>query len=133
MSTFQYEQVENIPCRRIATVPDTFSIAILINRNLQSSTNEAMTYLIDTAKAIRRIEEAGLPHEQAEAIVETFADANEQVATKSDIDHLRSEMKAEIKRLEEKIASLEKYLLFRIVLTQLAGVGLVFALIKFFG
>ena len=48
-----------------------------------------MTYLIDTAKAVRDIEATGLSHEQAEAIVAAIADAGDQIATKSDIDNLK--------------------------------------------
>ena len=60
----------------------------------------AMSYLIDTAKAIRRIEATGLANEQAEAIVEIFSSASEQLATKADIDLLRIEMNAINARLD---------------------------------
>lgn len=83
-------------------------------------------YSIDTAEAVTRISSTGLTREQAEAIVATFAESNEQVATKTDIDRNREV-------LEAKIDALKNYLLFRIALAQLAGAGLVFALIKFFG
>ena len=63
----------------------------------------AMSYLIDTAKAIRRIEATGLANEQAEAIVEIFSSASEQVATKADIDHLRNEMNARFDGVDDKI------------------------------
>ena len=56
----------------------------------------AMSYLIDTAKAIRRIEATGLANEQAEAIVEIFSSASEQVATKADLDHLRNDLRNEM-------------------------------------
>ena len=116
-----------------------------------SAINNAMTYLIDTAKAIRRIEESGVAHKQAAAIVETFADANEQIATKADIENLATTTKAdvenlrndmnakidnlrtEIKRLEALIQSSKSYLLFRMLLMQIGGIGLLFTLIKFFG
>ena len=98
-----------------------------------------MTYLIDTAKAIRRLEEAGFAHEQAQAIVDTFAVANEQLATKASIENLRTaienlrtEMKAGFKRLEALIQSVKNHLLIGMVLIQLSGVGLAFTLIKFF-
>ena len=51
-----------------------------------------MSFLIDTAKAIRRIEATGLAKEQAEAIVESFSSSGEQLATKGDIDNLRNEL-----------------------------------------
>ena len=41
--------------------------------------------------------------------------------------------KGDIREVKAEIDSLKNYLLFRIVLAQIAGAGLVFALIKFFG
>ncbi len=73
------------------------------------------TYTIDTAAAIKKLIGSGMPEQQAEAVVQTFAESQDEVATKGDIE------------------SLKNHLLFRIVLAQIAGAGLVFALIKFFG
>lgn len=58
--------------------------------------------LIDTHAAVRELEAAGLETTQAEAIVNTIAQADERIATKSDIAALR----AEVKRLDERIDSL---------------------------
>ncbi len=44
------------------------------------------TYTIDTAAAIRRMTAAGIAEDHAAAIVETFAESNEALATKADID-----------------------------------------------
>ena len=117
---------------------------------MTSAINNAMTYPIDTAKAIRRIEESGFTHKQAQAIVYTFAVADKQLAMeasiedlrtaienlriemKADIENLRIEMKAGFKRLEALIQSMKKQLLFGMALIQLSGVGLAFTLIKFF-
>ncbi|MCY4094798.1 MAG: hypothetical protein OXG05_06680 [Gammaproteobacteria bacterium] len=52
----------------------------------------------------------------------TFAEGQDEVATKADIREVKGD-----------IDSLKNYLLFRIVLAQIAGAGLVFALIKFLG
>ena len=145
-----------------------------------------------SAKAIRRIEDAGIAHKQAEAIVETFADAIEQLATKADIENLRTATKADVENLRTatkadlenlatatkadienlatamkadvenlatamkadvenlrnevnakidnlrnemnaKFESMKYYLLVRMLLMQIGGIGLLFTLIKFFG
>ena len=49
--------------------------------------------LIDTHAAVRELEAAGMDTVQAEAIVKTIARADERIATKRDIDTLRSEMR----------------------------------------
>ena len=137
---------------------------------MMSAINNAMTYLIDTAKAIRRIEESGVAHKQAAAIVETFADAIEQIATKADLENLATATKADIENLatamkadvenlatamkadvenlrnevnakidnlrnemNAKFESMKYYLLVRMLLMQIGGIGLLFTLIKFFG
>ena len=76
------------------------------------------TYTIDTAAAIKRMAEAGLPHAQAEAIVETFAESNEALVTKTD--------------LEAAIDKLEARLTVRIIGAQVATAALLFMLLKFF-
>ena len=80
------------------------------------------TYTIDTAAAIKKLIGSGMPEAQAEAVVHTFAETQDEVATKGDIREIKAELD-----------SLKNYLLFRIVLAQIAGAGLVFALIKLFG
>ncbi len=72
------------------------------------------TYTIDTAAAIKRMAAAGLSHAQAEAIVETFAESNDSVATKADLD------------------SLEARLTTRIILAQVATAALLFTLLQVF-
>lgn len=73
------------------------------------------TYTIDTAAAVKRMAQAGLPQEQAEAIVETFAQSNEALATKTDLERL------------------EARLTVRIVTAQVATATLLFVLLKLFG
>lgn len=54
-----------------------------------------MPTIIDTRKAFRRLQDqGGFSEEQADAIVDLFADVDEQVATKGDIEDLRSDLKA---------------------------------------
>lgn len=51
-----------------------------------------MAILIDTYKIHSRLVKAGFQKEQADVIVETFSEAEEQVATKGDIELLRKDM-----------------------------------------
>lgn len=73
------------------------------------------TYTIDTAAAIKRMAAAGLSQAQAEAIVETFAESNDSVATKADLD------------------GLEARLTTRIIVAQVATAALLFTLLQVFG
>ena len=77
------------------------------------------TYTIDTAAAIKRMAQAGLSQEQAEAIVETFAQSNDALASKAD--------------LQTAIDRLEARLTVRIVTAQVATATLLFVLLKLFG
>ena len=54
-------------------------------------------YNIDTAEAIERISRSGIPRKQAEAIVATFAESNELLATKSDLDLVEERLGTQIK------------------------------------
>ena len=77
------------------------------------------TYTIDTAAAIKRMAQAGLSQEQAEAIVETFAQSNDALASRAD--------------LQTAIDRLEARLTVRIVTAQVATATLLFVLLKLFG
>lgn len=48
--------------------------------------------LKDTRKATERLQEGGGPKEQADAIVDLFVNAEEQVATKSDLEAVKHEI-----------------------------------------
>ena len=48
-----------------------------------------MTYLIDTAKAVREIETTGLLHDWVQAFVAVIAYSGTQMATRSEIDSLK--------------------------------------------
>ena len=69
----------------------------------------------DTYKAINDLKEAGLPPEQAERIVGLFQEADEQVATRHDVELLRKdiealckEMHSEVDKLREEMGVLRK-------------------------
>ena len=74
-----------------------------------------MTYAIDTHASIKRLADAGVPDNQAEALVELMAQQHEDVATKADIaaindkiTTLQSNMatKADIAEVKADIATL---------------------------
>ena len=52
-----------------------------------------MEMLIDTHRAVSQLIEKGIKKEQAEAFVEVFGSASENVATKQDLRLLESEFK----------------------------------------
>ena len=62
-----------------------------------------MTYAIDTHASIKRLADAGVPDNQAEALVELMAQQREDVATKADIAALQSATKADIAALNTTI------------------------------
>ena len=66
-----------------------------------------MTYAIDTHASIKRLADAGVPDNQAEALVELMAQQHEDVATKADIAALQSATKADIAALNDKMATLQ--------------------------
>ena len=73
-----------------------------------------MTYAIDTHASIKRLADAGVPDNQAEALVELMAQQREDVATKTDIAALNdkmatkidlAEVKADIATINDKMAT----------------------------
>ena len=80
-----------------------------------------MAYSIDTAAAMRRLEEVGFEPDKARVIVETVAESDEGTATKGDIAGLKSDM-----------AALKSELTLRIVGAQVATATLLFAALRFF-
>ena len=60
----------------------------------------------DTYKAINNLKEAGLPPEQAEQIVGLFQEADEQVATRHDIELLREDIEALREEMHGEIGNL---------------------------
>ena len=59
-----------------------------------------MTYAIDTHASIKRLADAGVPDNQAEALVELMAQQHEDVATKADIAAIQSATKADMAALQ---------------------------------
>ena len=88
-----------------------------------------MSTLIDTRDAFRRLQnQGGFPQEQADAIVDLFRDAGEEVATRLDIEEFD-------KRLTQRIELFEGRLGHRIqevrssVVSAVAAVGAVLAVV----
>ena len=63
--------------------------------------------LIDTHKAVKQFITAGIPEKQAEAITEVISNIDNKVATKSDIEALKSD----IFRLEDKLDTHMKWVM----------------------
>jgi hypothetical protein len=63
-----------------------------------------MLALIDTRDAFRRLrEEGGFSQKQADAIVDLFRDADEEVATRSDIEDLDRRLIQRIELFEDRL------------------------------
>jgi len=78
-----------------------------------------MPALIDTREAFRRLQEqGGFTDDQADAIVDIFADANEQIATRGDIERLEAKIESEAGRLDKKIDEVEERLTQRVELSE---------------
>lgn len=59
--------------------------------------------LIDTLKAQRRLTQSGFNEQQAESLVELLSTAEEQVATKDDLERLRQAGKQDLERLRQDL------------------------------
>jgi archaellum component FlaC len=87
---------------------------------------------IDTRGAFRQLrEEGGFSEEQADAIVDIFTDVDEQVATRGDIDQLRTELqsiRSEMEAMENRLGQDIQKVRSSIV-TAVAAVGAVLAVV----
>ena len=81
-----------------------------------------MAYALDTAAAIDRLTAAGADPALARAIVTEVARTDEGLITKADLSALRSELETAMLRLER-----------RLILSGLAGLGLLFAALRLTG
>jgi hypothetical protein len=93
----------------------------------------------DTLKFVEKLEAAGVPHAQAKATVEAFAEATSQeLATKADLAVLKTDLESKIEkaelRLEAKIeatkAEIIKWLFGTIGFQTLVILGAVIALAR---
>ncbi len=81
-----------------------------------------MAYTLDTAAAAERIAAAGIAPEAARAIVAEVARSDADLATRADLAALRADLEASILRLER-----------RLILSGLAGLGILFAALRLTG
>jgi hypothetical protein len=94
-----------------------------------------MPTLIDTQKAHRRLTDSGVPETQADAIVDLFRDADDQVATRADIERLDARIEEVEARLTQRIELSEERLGQRIeqsksaMVNAVAAVGAVLAVV----
>lgn len=92
-----------------------------------------MPTLIDTRTAFRRLhEEGGFSEQQADAIVDLFRDADEEVATRSDIEELDERLTQRIELSEERLGQkVEKKhaATVRTIVASVAAVGAVLAVV----
>ena len=86
------------------------------------------TYTIDTAAGIEQLESNGFDTKQAKALVEIIAERQEELATKSDLDSLKTEINGEINNLKSEINNLKSELKLWIVSAIAIGIGLIKAL-----
>jgi len=91
-----------------------------------------MPTLIDTRDAFRRLQnQGGFSEDQADAIVDIFTDVDEQVATRGDIDQLRTELqsiRSEMEAMENRLGQDIQKVRSSIV-TAVAAVGAVLAVV----
>ena len=91
-----------------------------------------MPTFIDTQKAHRRLTGSGVPEDQADAIVDLFRDADEQVATRADIEELDKRLTQRIELSEERLGQKierSRSATVRTVVAAVAAVGAVLAVV----
>jgi hypothetical protein len=74
--------------------------------------------LKDTCQAVERLQEGGVPEEQANAIVDLFVDADEQIATQQGLDDLDAKIDEFEQRLSQQMEVQEERLTRKIQETE---------------
>jgi len=106
-----------------------------------------MVFPIDTAAAIRDMENAGVEHRQTEAIVTTIVRAQDRLGNKADSAAVSPDLAAVESRLNERMEALESRMVagladlrtdgatdvVKVVLTVVTVTGLLFAALKLLG
>lgn len=95
---------------------------------------------LDTLGAKKQLTDAGLPDDQAEAIVNAmFGFLTDELATKADLEALRTDLRAEMANLRAEtanlkvdVADLESKLTNRLYATVIGGVGFLSILITLY-
>ena len=81
--------------------------------------------------------DADLIRRDIEALKDDVSTLKDDVTTlKGDVSTLKDDvrdLKSDVKVVDAKIDGLKQYMLYRMILLQLGGIGILFTLIKFFG
>ena len=81
---------------------------------------------LDTLGAKKQLTDAGLPDDQAEAIVNAmFGFLTAELATKADLETVRADLKAEMAELESRLTN-------RLYATVIGGIGFLSILVTLF-
>jgi alpha-galactosidase len=81
------------------------------------------TITFDTLELVDKLKTAGIPQEQAEAVVKVIVEAQHELSTRRDIDDLRRDM-------DSRLIQLEQRLVIKLGGLIALSIGLVAALVK---
>ena len=90
------------------------------------------TFVFDTHRAIQNLKEAGISETQAEAMVAMVGSAlGEGVATKSDVQRVEQKLEYEVRSLRSDMQAMEQRIILKLGGLMLAGLGILFAALRF--
>ena len=91
-----------------------------------------MAILFDTHRAIQNLKEAGVEESQAEAMVAMVGGLiGDNVATKADVQRVEQRIESESRQHRTELNALEQRITLRLTVIGFAGLGLLFAALKF--
>ena len=91
-----------------------------------------MAILFDTHRAIQNLKEAGVAEAQAEAMVAMVGGLiGDNVATKADVQRVEERIESESRQHRTELNALEQRITLRLAVIGFAGLGLLFAALKF--
>jgi hypothetical protein len=86
----------------------------------------------DTLKFVEKLEAAGVPHAQAKATAEAFAEATSQeLATKADLAAVKAELKADIATVRADVELAKRDLKIWFGSVMVVAVGVILAAIRY--
>ncbi|ATQ67005.1 MULTISPECIES: hypothetical protein [Methylosinus] len=86
----------------------------------------------DTLKFVEKLEAAGVPHAQAKATAEAFAEATSQeLATKADLAAVKAELKADIATVRAEVELAKRDLKIWFGSVMVVAVGVILAAIRY--
>lgn len=90
------------------------------------------TFVFDTHRAIQNLKAAGVAEAHAEAVVALFSSAfGENVATKADVERVEQRVEFEVRSLRSDMQAMEQRITLKLGGLMLAGLGLLFAALRF--